>query len=453
MNLDHFCISLCLFLLVLLWLPLDYFSTVVFVSAVFLLLAFFLKKLAWGILFGVILVSFYQVQQTVKNVQNITAYQTTENVKITQILHVKDYQTAIGQLENGLKLYLKWQAKVPLELEKKYQAKLKIHPISGRLNKGNFNRQKWYFANNINAIATVKQATIVEHLTEQFLRTQWLNSVKFQTDNLATQGLILALGFGERAWLNNKEWQVFKQTATAHLIAISGLHIGLVAWLGFELIKILQYFALFFSSQTSGYFSTKICKKLGLSYRLPLLFGVVCAIGYAFLADFSTPTLRALLAMSIVLACQLSRRHYTAMQLWWRIIALLMICNPITLLSSSFWLSILAVLCLIIWYRYFPLKQILELLPFKNSGQSNIIIRFIVALIHLQIGILLLFAPVQFYFFEGISPYSFLANLIIVPFYSLVIVPLILFSLITNNVLETWQLTDYLLQISLKILT
>ncbi|MDG6882473.1 ComEC family competence protein [Phocoenobacter uteri] len=453
MNLDRFCILFCLLLLPLLWLPLDCFSMVISISAAFLLLTIFCKKLSWGILFLIILVSFYQVQKIAKNAQNITAYQTNAKVKITQILHDTDYQTAIGQLGNGLKLYLKWQTKEPLKLEKSYQANLKIRPISSRLNKGNFNKQQWYFANHIKGIATVKQASVLEKTTEQSIRTQWLNNVKSQTKNLATQGLILALGFGERAWLDNQHWHVFKQTATAHLIAISGLHIGLVAWLSFWLIKLLQYGILLFSTQISGQILSEICKKWGLSYRLPLLFGLSCAIGYAFLANFSMPTLRALLAISMVLACQLARRHYTPMQLWWRIIALLLICDPITLLSSSFWLSILAVLCLIIWYRYFPLKQIIALLPLKNTGQSNKIMHFIVALVHLQIGILLLFAPVQFYFFEGISPYSFVANLSIVPFYSLIIVPMILFSLITNNMLETWQITDYLLQISLEILT
>ncbi|MDP8036267.1 DNA internalization-related competence protein ComEC/Rec2 [Pasteurella atlantica] len=454
MNLDRFCILFCFLLLSIFWFPLDYFYWAIWGSSLGAIIVFSIRKRMWGAFFIILSVSFYQVQQIAKNTQNVTAYQTTENIKIIQILHQIGYQTAIAQLENSIKLYLKWQTDTPLELERNYQASLKIRPISSRLNTGNFNRQQWYFANNINAIATVKKANLIQKSRDHLsTRTRWLERVKQQTEKFATQGLMLALSFGERAWLNNQTWQPFKQTATAHLIAISGLHIGLVMWLGFGLAKLGQYVILLILNKTSGHIFIKFCKKLALSYRLPFLLGLCCALGYAFLANFSTPTLRALLAISFVLCFQFARRHYTPMQFWWRIVVVLLICNPIALLSSSFWLSILAVLCLIIWYRYFPLKKILEVLPFNDKWLKAKSVRFILKLLHLQIGILLLFAPVQFYFFEGLSPFGFIANLIIVPFYSLIIVPFILFSLVTDNLFDTWQIVDDLLQMSLDLLT
>ncbi|MDP8080087.1 DNA internalization-related competence protein ComEC/Rec2 [Phocoenobacter skyensis] len=454
MNLDKFCILFVLLQVVLLWLPLDYFSIIIVMSVIVAVVMLWHKKRLWGLLGLVIAMSFYNVQQIAKNAENVTATTVTKPLKIVKILHQQDYKTAIGELYNGKRLYLQWRNNIPLKLEQHYQATLKIRPISGRLNQGNFNRQQWYFANKMNGIAIVKRAKLIDKksMFDFSIRTKWLNHTKTQTQHLATQGLILALGFGERAWLTASHWHIFKQTTTAHLIAISGLHIGLVTWLGFWFAKLLQYIILSILSKTSGYIGKNFCKKCVLSYRLPLLLGLFSAVAYSFLANFSIPTLRALLAISLILICQLARRHYTAMQLWWRIVAVLLFCYPITLLSSSFWLSILAVWCLIIWYRYFPLKQIIDNLSFKSNTTNNPFVRFIIAILHLQLGILLLFTPIQFYFFEGTSFFAFIANLVIVPFYSLLVVPLILFSLITNNLLNTWHLVDYLLQMSLALL-
>ncbi len=452
MNLDRVCIIFCLFLLVLLWLPFNAFYFVILGLGFVCISAFLLKKWNCGIAFLFILLSFYQVQQFVKNAQNITAHQETTQIRIIKILHLKDYKTAIGKRQNSKKLYLKWQNKTPLVLERDYQVTLKIKPISGRLNQGNFNRQQWYFANHISAIATVKKAELILPQKNFSLRTYWFNKVNNQIKHLSAQDLILALAFGERAWLENLHWQVFKQTATAHLIAISGLHIGLVAWFGFWFIKILQYISCFFLEKISGQINFSFYKKYFLSHRLPLVFSLCSAIFYSFLADFSLSTLRALLAISFVFFIHLLRRHYTLVQYWWRVVAILLICDPFTILSSSFWLSILSVMSIIIWYQYFPLKQILGSFLFNEKWLKNSIIRFILGLLHLQIGILLLFTPIQLYFFEGMASTAFVANIIIVPFYSLIIIPCILFSLITNNIFHSWYWVDYLLQISLELL-
>ncbi|EGP05870.1 Rec2, partial [Pasteurella multocida subsp. gallicida str. Anand1_poultry] len=49
------------------------------------------------------------------------------------------------------------------------------------------------------------------------------------------QGLLLALAFGERTWLPTDIWQTYQKTSTAHVIAISGLHIGLAMGIGYFL--------------------------------------------------------------------------------------------------------------------------------------------------------------------------------------------------------------------------
>lgn len=154
-------------------------------------------------------------------------------------------------------------------------------------------------------------------------RTYFLQNSLRQTEGLSLQGLLIALAFGERAWLDNKTWLIYQQTNTAHLIAISGLHIGLAMGLGFFFARLLQL-AL----------PTRF-----ISPWFPLCFGVLIALGYAYLA-VSLPTFRAMMALLFIAILQCSRRYYTPLQMLCLVVAFLLFCDPLMPLSVSFWLSI-----------------------------------------------------------------------------------------------------------------
>lgn len=438
MNLDRACIGFCLALLPILWLPQIGLVWGLYGAILSLFVAILGRKWLYGLVAGLVVLSYLQVILVAERANQVVAQKSSQRVEIVKILNQNPYQTAIGKLDSGEPIFLNWQAETALKRNQIYQAQLNLRPISGRLNEGNFSRQRWLLAHKLTATATVKQAEILPK-TAVPLRTQWFYRTFEQTKNLATQGLLLALAFGERAWLPNEQWTIFQQTTTAHLIAISGLHIVLAMAIGFWLAKLGLWFVWrFFPKQG-----------VGLPLILPYVVGFLFAVGYSFLAGFSVPTLRALLAISVVLLCRLARRHYSAWQLWWRVVAVLLLLDPLAILSESFWLSILAVASLIVWYRHFPLSLWRERLG-RNLVKSTPLLG---GLIHLQLGIGLIFAPVQFFFFEGISPLAMVANLLIVPLYSFVLVPLILISLLTDNFFATWQIADWLAQQSLLILT
>ncbi|HGO5854767.1 TPA: DNA internalization-related competence protein ComEC/Rec2 [Mannheimia haemolytica] len=440
MTLDRFCIALILFHLPILCLPKAFLFVGVVIGTLVLILSLYLRSRLTAILGVLICVGYIQIIQVAKNAEKPTASKTPVQFKISKILKQTDYQTAIATLNNGEHIYLNWQAEQPLLLEQAYQAELNLRPISARSNIGNFDRQRWYFANHINMTATVRQVE-TSAKTDYTLRTKWLNKVKAETDSLPTQGLLLALAFGERAWLKTEHWAQFQQTATAHLIAISGLHIGLAMLFGVYLAKGVQWLCL-----KSEF---RPLQAVGFSLYFARVMGFATAFGYSYLAGFAVPTVRALFAIAFVLLCQFLRRHYTPWQYWGRIVALLILIDPLSLLSDSFWLSILAVASLILWYQYFPLSRFLNDEYRKKITKFH---RLWLSLLHLQIGIWLIFSPVQLYFFEGVSAFALLANLIIVPFYSFLLVPLILFTLLTDNLFSTWQLADYLAQFSLWLL-
>ncbi|MCW9718501.1 DNA internalization-related competence protein ComEC/Rec2 [Avibacterium sp. 21-599] len=411
------------------------------------------KCLIYGVIFVLSLGYFhFQANQLLSQAEQLARVNNhiSTPIKIEKILHQQDYQTIIATARLAEKLpeqriYLQWQSKNNTVSDRKieavkvgqiWQAELLLKPLSSRLNQGGFERQKWYFSQGISAYGRVKSAV---KIAENFSWRERLLQVSFQqTQGLSMQGLLLALGFGERAWLNPEHWQIYQKTNTAHLIAISGLHIGLAMLLGFALARVMQFFL--------------PTHRIGAIW--PLLCGIFIALIYAQLAGFSIPTLRALLALCLVCVIRMLRCYYTAWQYFQWVVALLMLWDPLMLLSVSFWLSAGAVASLILWYQLVPLDCIKwQIYPIKNTWVKKLV-RWIFSLFHLQLGLLCLFTPIQLYFFHGMALSGMIANLFAVPLFSLCLVPMVLFAVLSQGALGSWQganwlaeyLTEYLAQ-------
>ena len=347
---------------------------------------------------------------------------------VQEILHQQDFQTLVivAKLAEHLpeqRIYAQWKAPHKVKIGERYAGDLRLRPLSSRLNMHGFDRQQWYFSKRITAWADVKSAVKIEQVFSW--RQNALHHALKQTELLSQQGLLLALGFGERAWLKNATWQIYQKTNTAHLIAISGLHIGLAMMLGFALARLLQFT-----------FPTHY-----ITPTFPIFCGFMLALLYSQLAGLAIPTLRAIIALALLYAIQHLRLHWTVWQLLLRVVALLIFIDPLMLLSTSFWLSVGAVTCLIIWYQCFPLSLLhWRGKPLTSSPWRKV--RYVFGLFHLQLGLLWLFTPIQLFFFNGISLNSFIANLITVPLYSFILVPLVLFAVLTQGSWNTWWLAN-----------
>ena len=347
---------------------------------------------------------------------------------VQEILHQQDFQTLVivAKLAEHLpeqRIYAQWKAPHKVKIGERYAGDLRLRPLSSRLNMHGFDRQQWYFSKRITAWAEVKSAVKIDHVFSW--RQTALHQARQQTENLSQQGLLLALGFGERAWLKNATWQIYQKTNTAHLIAISGLHIGLAMMLGFALARLLQFT-----------FPTHY-----ITPTFPIFCGLMLALLYSQLAGLAIPTLRAIIALALLYTIQHLRLHWTVWQLLLRVVALLIFIDPLMLLSTSFWLSVGAVTCLIIWYQCFPLSLLhWRGKSFNHSPWGKV--RYVFGLFHLQLGLLWLFTPIQLFFFNGISLNSFIANLIAVPLYSFILVPLVLFAVLTQGSWNTWWLAN-----------
>lgn len=160
----------------------------------------------------------------------------------------------------------------------------------------------------------------------------------FLADNLPASiaGTYQALLIGSRAGLSEEIQEQFKATGTMHLLAISGLHIGLLALMVGTIIGWLL-------KRSEQLLLHTHVPTLTLFATLPILFG------YSFIAGMNTPVLRALIMTIILFSAFILRRQHSLPHLLAAAALLILVRNPSTLFTASFQLSFSAVTSIILF--------------------------------------------------------------------------------------------------------
>ena len=144
---------------------------------------------------------------------------------------------------------------------------------------------------------------------------------------LQHRGLLLALLTGDESLLDEQTQQQFQNLGIQHLLAISGPHVLVFASLLCLLIH--RIIARFCPS-----FYLKLPKQYVLS--VPFLSGILL---YCAFVGFEIPALRTLLMSSLIVLSLWTRQRFSALRLLLASAALLLLFDPLSVLSVSFWLS------------------------------------------------------------------------------------------------------------------
>ncbi|WP_342221099.1 ComEC family protein [Candidatus Fukatsuia endosymbiont of Tuberolachnus salignus] len=336
---------------------------------------------------------------------------------------------AINQLEGKylfppVGVFVIWQNGLkPFCAGQQWRFKLRMRPTHSLLNQGGFDSQRWAIANRQPLSGKIISAEPIDNSCN--LRQKIVTMIQQQISTYDHRAILLALAFGERALLNQQNWQQLRQTGTAHLMAISGLHIAIAALFGALLARALQ-------------FSFPV-HWIGLGF--PLLFSWLLAISYVWLAGASPPTLRAALALTLWLALRRFGILSSAWQVWIWTLSLILITDPLAVLSDSFWLSCLAVAALIFWWYWMPLTLN------QQKSWRGLARRWL----HLQLGMMLLLMPLQVGLFHGLNISSLVANLWAVPIISFITVPIVLMALVTSFIPVITSWLWYLADLSISV--
>jgi competence protein ComEC len=313
-----------------------------------------------------------------------------------KVIEIDGYQNHLPRL-----IRLNWyQDKVIPGSGEFWQFEAKLRRPDGFLNPGGFDYEAWQFSKGIDARGYIRGSKLNYKLGVAPLLSldRWRSRLSERIDQSCSEcsnpGIIKALILGYRGDIKNSQWDRLQASGTAHLIAISGLHIGMIAALFYGLGRWLWRF---------GFYSSGLSRNLTAS-----LLALLAALVYAAMAGFSLPTVRALVMLATLFVASLSRNRINLLQSLSLAIIFILIMDPRVIGSTSFWLSISAVL--IIAFTQFRFASI-------GAGFRLVV---------LQLNFSLVFIPLGILFFDQVNPASFAANIVAIPVVSIVILPLIL---------------------------
>ena len=318
----------------------------------------------------------------------------------------------------------------PLEPGENVRLGIKLKIPRGLANQNGFDYGRWLMQRGIHALANGKLECFLQDVCERLSPPEGIWKVRLHiadkiqslfSDFPKTQQFLSALWLANKSNLDTSMQEAFTSLGLSHLLAISGLHIGMIAVIGFYLGKCL--WALI----------RRRFEKLGrivTQRTLSSAMSIVFALFYAALAGFTVPTLRALimLIISVVYLNRLGQVPVYRLVVWSLVLVLLI--QPLSPLGLGFWLSFVAV-CL------------LGLIFANRNPQLPFFIGLILAQLLLGLGMNLVILPTHAW-----NPFSFFANLIVIPYLQFILMPGSLVLLLVDTVAQwllQWRVGQFVL--------
>ncbi|MEX0617675.1 MAG: DNA internalization-related competence protein ComEC/Rec2 [Pseudohongiellaceae bacterium] len=308
----------------------------------------------------------------------------------------------------GPKILLNYYGDEIIKPGQRWRFAVRLNRPHGFANPGSFDYEAWLFQRRVSAKGYVRDSAdnrlLSDRLTWSGMRYVLWQRVAGLTDNLINGGLMLALGLGDRNAISQEQWQLYSDTGTAHLIVISGLHVGFVAGIFFMLVNRLvrgsSQLLLFFPAQ-----------------KYAAAAAILAALCYSFLAGFSLPTQRALIMVTVVMGSRLVNSSAPVSFSFCLALWLILLLNPLAVVGAGFWLSFGAVAGLLLVFG--------GDLPRINSDKSRL--KWLVEKwVWPQLVVFLaLLVPLAFWM-QSLSVLAPVANFIAIPIVSLLVVPLCL---------------------------
>ncbi len=329
----------------------------------------------------------------------------------------------------------------------------------GLSNPGGFNYENWLFQQRIQARGYIRRNSFnqqLEMLPSNLFLSRWLvqfrqsilnkisNNVEVGRNTEFIRHLTEALILGYRSGLTSHQWQIFQRTGTIHLMAISGLHIGLVAGLVYLFVGFLW--------RLTG----RGCLILPAP-QVAAVAALFAAAVYAMLAGFTIPTQRALVMLTVaMLPIVFKRTPLPASKIIALSLIVVLLIDPLAVLAQGFWLSFLAVGLIIFLVQKpadepEPLGQLQKNLtiPTAMQGFFQRTYASVIQFGRIQWALTLAMFPLVLYFYQSSSLVSPFANFVAIPVMSLAVVPLMfiatIFLFLNTTVAHfLFQLVDFI---------
>lgn len=309
-----------------------------------------------------------------------------------------------------------WQRQPPADLRAgdRWDMTVRLKAPHGARNPHGFDYELWMWEQGVQATGYVRAGPKDEpplrlaqtwrypvEQARQQVRDAIVQRLAGDADRARIAGVVAALVTGDQRAIDRADWDVFRATGVAHLMSISGLHITLFAWLAALAVRALWQR------------SARLC----LWQPAPaaaLVAGVLLAAAYALFSGWGVPAQRTVIMLASVALLQLGGRRWPWPQVWLLAGATVVLADPWALAQAGFWLSFVAVGVL------FASNSV------ANDGRKTSVAGHFNALVREQWVVTLALTPLTLLLFGQVSLVGFAANLVAIPWVTLVVTPLAL---------------------------
>jgi competence protein ComEC len=299
---------------------------------------------------------------------------------------------------------LSWyDAEVTPGAGERWQFVVRLKRRNGFANPGGFDYEGYLFRAGIGATGYIRTDSRNMKLAEAGAAYPILQARAWLSQRIAEAvgetsmlGILQGLAVGDTQAMQPEQWRVFAATGTSHLMAISGLHISMVAALAAFAGGLVVRWPRAQALQLSAVQGQAIA-------------GIGAAFGYSLLAGMSVPTQRTLLMLCLYFAARWARRSVSIGHALGSALIGVLLIDPFAPLSVGAWLSFGAVAIIVV----------------ATSGRLRPDTK-VRGFVRVQWAVTLGLLPILAIAFGSLSLISPLANAIAIPLFTLLIVPLVL---------------------------
>ena len=290
---------------------------------------------------------------------------------------------------------------------------LRSSPIRGRTNPGGPDRARALARRGIGLVASEVHPALRAELVPPSRGAGLSELAELRrrgADRLRREGegggLLAALGLGEAAALSPAARRALARLGLSHLVAVSGLHLWLVAGPAF----LLAASAL----RRSAWLAARIDTR-----RAALVLAVTAGAGYAVFTGLAPPVLRALVFLSLLALARLARRHLAHVGVFAAAGLTVAVLDPAAPFAPGVQLSFAATAALV-WSAPGPAQA--------GSGRLRALAAALERTLRISASATAATAALVALHFGVVSPLGWLANAVAVPLTSFVYLPLALVS-------------------------
>lgn len=306
-----------------------------------------------------------------------------------------------GQQDLPSRMRISWyRSRVSVAAGERWRLSLRLRAPRGQVNPGGFDYERWLLLNGIGATGYVRNGSKNQLLEGSpglwsAVRGKLADAIHRALPDSPRAGMIAALLVGAGR-IDPEQRRLLQRTGTSHLMAISGLHVGIAAAVG-ALAGRMAWVLL-------------PLRWVPLRESVTVAGGLSAAGLYAGLAGFALPTTRALLMIAAAAVLLLRRRALAPWLAFAFAMVVILAQNPLVPLGAGFWLSFGAV------------AGLLLVSPgLRGAGAPA-------GWLRAQWGVTVALAPVLAGIYGQVPLVSPLANLVAVPVFSMLIVPPVLLA-------------------------